>query len=1080
MTNTDIEDFNPFSGPELLAVIPLTEAQSEIWASTLMDKTASLCYNESFSVHLKGKLDTSLLADSIQDLINQHESLRAAISADGAYMHVYRELTPDIPVLDAPELGSDEWNKILSEKTSEIYDLVNGPLFKTYIFRHNSDEYTLLMMSHHIICDGWSIDVLLDHLSQIYTARVFSKSPSFDTPFQFSEYAEYLLTQDVERKNSEDYWKGLFSAGIPPLELPVDYIRPGIRTYRAARTVKRINEDLLVKIKNLVSVTQSSLFTVLLAAWGVHISRLTNQNQIVIGVPFAGQPGAGMNDLVGHCVSLLPILVNVDGDNSFVDQIKKTKSVILDAYDHQHISFGSLLQKIRIERDPSRIPLISISFTHTQKYSRDKIKFGDCEVNYQLNPRFAETFEIHLNAVESANSIDFLCHYNTSLFDGETIGRFLDGLEEFFKSAIAGPEAQVNSLNIIPDEELHKFALWNTLNTGKTDDQKYNECIDGYLVHNLFEDIVLKNPAGAAAYCGTEKITYKELDEKSNQLANYLKSINISDGDVVGISIERSLNMLVSVLGVLKAGGCYLPLDPAFPDERTGFMYKDSSAKVLITQNSLSGKFRNFDTKILYIDNEWPLISGQKPEKPADTINNRNLAYMIYTSGTTGKPKGVKVHHQAVVNFLLSMSKEPGLTGKDRLLAVTTLSFDISVLELFLPLATGASVVIAGENELIDALSISSLLEKFDITVLQATPATWNILVGSGWKGKKNLKALCGGEAISLKLVRELLPLTESVWNMYGPTETTVWSTCYRFNGENPRILVGRPVDNTRVFILNAQNNIQPIGVTGEVCIGGLGVTSGYHNRDILTSERFTTGPDGKLIYKTGDLGRYLNDGNIELFGRRDDQIKLRGFRIEPGEIENVLCKINGIEEAVVKIHKSGDFDEKLIAHIVTSDGREINNRDINNILNSELPKYMIPSAFIKYKEFPRTPNGKIDKKGLKFNPDDITSDKKIKSPENEIQLAVFNIWSEVLKIKNFGIDDNFFDLGGHSLLVAEVQNRLKQSLKAEIAIIDLFTHPTIKSIAELLSGEENNSKKINSMHERAKMQRKALSVKNV
>ena len=531
----------------------------------------------------------------------------------------------------------------------------------------------------------------------------------------------------------------------------------------------------------------------------------------------------------------------------------------------------------------------------------------------------------------------------------------------------------------------------------------------------------------------------------------------------MGLCIERSLEMVISVLGILKAGCTYLPMDPSFPDDRIKYMYEDSGAKVLISQSSLKEKFGHFpNTKIVLTDKDKEKISKSGSKKPAIKISTQSLAYMIYTSGSTGKPKGVKVHHQAVVNFLNSMSKKPGFSKKERLLAVTTLSFDISVLEIFMPLSFGGELIIAKADDISDGQKLSGLLDQHDITMMQATPATWNILLGSGWDGKKNLKALCGGEAILPGLVKELLPRVESLWNMYGPTETTVWSTCNQLTGYTPPILVGTPIDNTTIYILDKYNNQLPVGVIGEVCIGGLGVTKGYNNRPELTAEKFIQYENGQIIYKTGDFGRFLTDGNIELFGRMDNQIKLRGFRIEPGEIESLLSRLEGVREAVVKVHKFDDGDDRLVAFLNAEGGFSMTNEDITGSLSKHLPAYMIPSFFQISDGFPRLPNGKINKKALVLEIDESAkTDETDFDSLTDTQKKLFNIWSDVLKIKNISPSKNFFDIGGNSLLAIRILNKIKEELGITMSFKDFITYPTIIQAANYLDSQAKTADKL-------------------
>ena len=614
------------------------------------------------------------------------------------------------------------------------------------------------------------------------------------------------------------------------------------------------------------------------------------------------------------------------------------------------------------------------------------------------------------------------------------------------------PAVAISELSLLSENDKKKLAEFNNTEVSVPD----------LFLHNLFENQVKKDPAKTAVIEDNKTISFHDLDIQSDQVANYLSSLGIVPGDIVGLCIERSLEMVISVLGILKSGCTYLPMDPSFPDDRIKYMYEDSGAKVLISQSSLEEKFRHFpNTKIVLTDKDKEKISKSGSKKPAIKISKQSLAYMIYTSGSTGKPKGVKVHHQAVVNFLNSMSKKPGFSKKERLLAVTTLSFDISVLEIFMPLSFGGELIIAKADDISDGQKLSGLLDQHDITMMQATPATWNILLGSGWDGKKNLKALCGGEAILPGLVKELLPRVESLWNMYGPTETTVWSTCNQLTGYTPPILVGTPIDNTTIYILDKYNNQLPVGVIGEVCIGGLGVTKGYNNRPELTAEKFIQYENGQIIYKTGDFGRFLTDGNIELFGRMDNQIKLRGFRIEPGEIESLLSRLEGVREAVVKVHKFDDGDDRLVAFLNAEGGFSMTNEDMTGSLSKHLPAYMIPSFFQVSDGFPRLPNGKINKKALVLEIDESAkTDETDFDSLTDTQKKLFNIWSDVLKIKNISPSKNFFDIGGNSLLAIRILNKIKEELGYTMSFKSFIAYPSIIKAANYIDSQSHSEDK--------------------
>lgn len=599
--------------------------------------------------------------------------------------------------------------------------------------------------------------------------------------------------------------------------------------------------------------------------------------------------------------------------------------------------------------------------------------------------------------------------------------------------------------------------------TKKSDDNNNPETsFQGNLIHFLFEKQVELDPFKPALICGDVVLTYRELDNKANQLSRHLLKNGLVTGDLVGIFLERSVEMVISVLGVLKSGCCYLPLDPQFPAERIRYMFEDSGARALISQDSLKDKFEQFRNSLtVIIDKEIVLLNKYSRKKPRLEISDQSLAYIIYTSGSTGKPKGVRVHHQAVVNFLNSMKKMPGFNHEDRLLAVTTLSFDISVLELFLPLSFGGELIISSADEIFDGQKIAMFLDKYDITIMQGAPATWNILISSGWNGKMNLKALCGGEALTSNLAEQLLSRVGELWNMYGPTETTVWSTCFHVKDNDSPVLVGKPIDNTTVYILNSMNEVLPVGSKGEVCIGGMGVSKGYHNRPEITSEKFISFTNDEVIYKTGDLGMYLSDGNIELFGRIDNQIKLCGVRIEPGEIESLLSELPGIQESVIKVHTFEESDVRLVAFLHVDNEFRMTDGEISEILAHQLPANMIPSFYQKQNVFPRMPNGKINIKALLFStPESDIGNEKPLLILSDTESQLLAIWESVLRLGKISKYDNFFEIGGNSLLAIRVVNKIREEIGFNLLLNDLLNNMTIIQLGEFIDSQKFVSNK--------------------
>jgi amino acid adenylation domain-containing protein len=574
--------------------------------------------------------------------------------------------------------------------------------------------------------------------------------------------------------------------------------------------------------------------------------------------------------------------------------------------------------------------------------------------------------------------------------------------------------------------------------------------VDDFLLHELFEEQTRKNPHNSAVIFGNRSITYRELDNRANRFSLYLQGSGVIPGDIVGIFLRRSIDIVITLLGILKLGCAYIPLDPSFPADRIKYMINDCGVKVVITQKVFKEMLDYIHDSILIIDEDTEEIKQHPAQKPTVDINNESLAYIIYTSGSTGNPKGVKIHHQAAVNFLLSMKREPGFRSTDRLLAVTTLSFDISVLELFLPLSCGGELVISPDEGIFNGHEIAEILEKHDITVMQGAPATWNVLIESGWKGKENLKALCGGEALSPNLADQLLSRVGELWNMYGPTETTVWSTCYKVVSRNSRIMVGKPIDNTRVLILDSNKNNVPVMATGEVYIGGMGVSKGYHNQPDKTAERFIKLENNNIFYRTGDIGRYFPDGNLELLGRIDNQVKVDGIRIEPGEIESVLSDIKGVLESVVKIHEFNEKDRRLVAFLHINNEYRLSDEELNDLLSRKLPKNMIPDLYQKFTVFPRMPNGKINRIALNYNHSEAISAGGECLSETEEQMI--KIWGSVLKKTNIRKSDNFFGIGGTSLLAIWLINRLNKEFGLNLSIKILLDYPVLADISSFIN----------------------------
>jgi amino acid adenylation domain-containing protein len=1044
-------DFNPFAGGELLLTVPATESQREIWASVQMGREANCAYNESQTLRLTGLLDVKALRSALQLLVLRHEALRTTLSPNGCMLCIVESLNLETQEIDLSALSIQEREqKVLDlqqQAVEQPFDLEHGPLFRTQIIKLQTLEHLLIVTAHHIICDGWSWAILMPDLGNLYSALKAGQTPELEEVERFSDYAIALETEaeSAESTNTETYWLHQFSGDIPVIDFPTDRPRPPLRTFNAAREDWDLSPALTANLKQLGTRLNCSFMTVLLSGFEVWLHRLTGQDDLVVGVLAAGQAASGLYNLVGHCVNLLPLRSQVDGQKSFIDYLQSRRSTVLDAYDHQQFTLGSLVQKLSIPRDSSRIPLAPILLNIDQALDSSKLPFDSLEVSLFSNPRSYENFELFVNATELAGNLTLECQYNTNLFDAETIRCRMAELETLLEGIVANPSQLILELPLLPISEQQLLAGWNDTQTLFPQD---------ICIHQLVEAQVERTPDAIAVVFEDRQLTYRELDARANQLARHLQTLGVCPEVLVGISQERTTEMLVAILGVLKAGGAYVPLDPTYPAERLAFMLEDAQVSILLTQENLVEQLPQTQAQVVCLDRDWSAIAQHSADKPSDPTTSKNLAYVIYTSGSTGKPKGVQVPHRSVVNFFTTMKEKPGMVERDILLSVTTLSFDIAILELLLPLTVGATTMLTSRQVAMDGEALLQTLQNSGITVMQATPATWKILIAAGWIESPQLKILCGGEALSPALARELVQRSQSVWNMYGPTETTIWSTCCRIGDNHAKPLIGQPIANTQIYILDSHQQPVPIGVPGEMYIGGAGVVRGYLNNPELTAERFISNPfddsQNAQMYRTGDLARFLPNGNIEYLQRIDNQVKFRGFRIELDEIETTIARYPEVKEVVAIVREDMPDEKTLVGYVVLATEVDTDQHipQLRQFLKDKLPDYMVPSILVNLEKIPLTPNGKIDRKALP-KPDTARQlTERYVAPRSDIEQQIANIWAQVLTLKQVGIHDNFFDLGGYSLLAIQVIARLRKTFQIEILLSNLFELQTVAALA--------------------------------
>ncbi|WP_179376319.1 non-ribosomal peptide synthetase [Winogradskyella wichelsiae] len=1045
--------FNPFDGPKIEKVIFCTQSQAEIWIGCKIGgEDANRSYNESVSLVLKGDLDKTALEDAIKQLVKRHESLRAIFSTDGRFMSILEEVSIPLGYTNISHLTDSEKKHKIAQyilaDANMIFDLVKGPLLKTGLIKISESEHQLVLTAHHIICDGWSTGIMIEELGLLYSSNVSKEDLEIPEPITYSDYADehqqFLISEEF--RETENFWLNQYKSDVPELNLPTDFPRPEVRNYKSNRLDFPLNSELLAKFKKTGVRAGSSFVTTLMTAFELFLCKQTGQNDIVLGLPAAGQAVTGKTQLIGHCVNLLPLRSKVKLEQPFSAYLKDRKSLMFDAYDHQQLSFGQLLQKLPIARDPSRIPLVPVVFNIDMGMS-NLVSFKDLTFTLTTNPRTHEAFEIFLNASGTEDNFVLEWQYNASLFTRSTIEKMMLSLEDIIEKIVENPERTISDI----------------IKTDDTDYKKLNATDASYSnlpLHELLAIQAQKLPKKQAIKFLNTEITYQTLEQQVNQLAHSLKTNGINKGDFVGVCLPRSIELVVTLLAIMECGAAYLPLDPNYPNDRLNFMINDSEAKVLITAKAFSSKL---DTKAstLIIEKLFSELPQFSKEALNVEVYQDDIAYLLYTSGSTGKPKGVQVSHKNLVNFLTSMAIEPGIKESDRLLSITTISFDIAGLELFLPLLKGAELIISDDDTARDGRLMLDLLKKENITMMQATPTTWQMLLDSGWETELPIKALCGGESLPLALAKKLLTKVDDLWNVYGPTETTIWSAVKQINKSDNLITIGKPIANTQLYLLNAQNMLVSPGAIGELCIAGDGVSMGYWKRPDLTAEKFIFNPfettSNHTLYRTGDLGKLLHTGEVQCLGRMDDQIKIRGHRIELGEIEEVINTMEDIESTVVMIDR-----EQLKAFVITSQSYVTSPNSTQKwkaALKALLPSHMLPQDIKVLKEFPTTLNGKIDRKSLLKNTSISTGDLNQNiGPRTITEQLIADIWTECLKVDNISVFSDFFELGGHSLIAVRVMSLIEKETGKRLPLAALMTHSTIEKLALYMDKDQNST----------------------
>jgi len=1030
-------------------IFPASFAQQRLWFLEQLDPGKSV-YHMLYVVRFDTRVDVAALEQSLNEVVRRHESLRTSFATvDGQPMQVVaKEIRIEIPVVDLSELSPDEreleaqrWSQ---REAEQPFDLAVGPLLRARLLRFADDEQVLLICVHHIVSDGWSMRVLFRELSMFYEA--FSAKRSLTLPelsIQYADYAawqrEWLRGEELEAQVS--YWKNQLEGAPAVLELATDRPRPAMQTFVGARTYVELPASLVQKLRALSNREGVTLFMLLLAAFDVLLWRYSGQQDLVVGTPIAGRNRSELEGIIGLFANTLPLRVDLSGNPSFRELLARVRETALDADAHQDMPFDKLVEELHPQRTLSHTPIFQVIFA----FENASMPKGGLNTTGLEVDRGITHADLSLFITEKADSLSCMWEYSTDLFDKETIERMIRNYQTLLESILESPDERIAYLQSCAAEELQRLLVeWNCTKTSESSPR----CI-----HEVFEAQVEQTPGAIALVSGNERLSYRQLNARANQVAHYLRKHGVGPETPVGVCLERSAQMIVALLGVLKAGGAYVPLDPGYPSERLAFTLADSGVSVLLTEKHLEHIFHEPSAEIVCLD-ECAAIATENTGNPARLSTPENLAYIIYTSGSTGVPKGVAVSHATVVHLFTATKERLGFREGDVWTVVHSSAFDFSVWEIWGSLLQGGRLIVVPLDVVQSPTDLYALLCREQVTILNQTPSALRQLLEVRRASQEdwNLRLIvCGGDALDQELAAELVQLDIPVWNFYGPTESTVWTTCTLIEDDSTSI--GHPIADLKVYLLDAYLQPVPTGVSGELFIGGDGLARGYVNRPELTAEKFVPDPfsatPGKRLYRTGDLARYHADGKLEFLGRLDTQVKLRGFRVELGEIEAVLSGHPNVDQAIVVIRNDQPGDQRLVAYL-TAVGPLPPANELRRFAQVYLPDYMAPAVFVQLDEIPLSGNRKVDRRALPA-PDYSHAENgaAFVEPRDPVEELLVDIWARVLGVERIGLTDNFFDSGGHSLLATQVISRIRDAFHVDVPLRELFESPSVLELAE-------------------------------
>jgi len=1043
------------------ALVPLSYYQQGLWVLSQLLPDTSL-YHVPKGLRLSGELNINALNRALNHLVMRHESLRTHFAVtDGVPAQVVAEnVRLDLPLVDLSHVAVAEReatvHRMLATDARRPFDLANGPLIRSSLYRLQETEHILLVTLHHIVTDGWSMGIFERELSALYEA--FAKGEPSPLPELVVQYPDYALWhRDWFAKEGYEsqlaYWKNVFKTQPPVLELPADHPRPAIQAHTVFRGVKRrlsLSRELTRKLKALCQKEESTLFMLLLGAYQTLLHRYTGEDDIVVGSPIAGRCLAETEQLIGLFINALALRVDLSGDPTFSELIRRVKEVALGAYAHQDLPFEMLVKEVQPGRSLAHNPLFQVMFV-LQSDPTTVRPVGDLQMSHVQVENIAANFDLTLDVVERDGQLECMFECNADLFDEDRITRLLGHFNNLLEGIAADPQQRLSQLPLLSESERRQLL------------QEWTDTARPYPANNsvqeLFEEQVALAPDAVALNFGEERLSYRELNDRANQLAHYLISQNLRPESRIGVCLERSPELIVSLLAILKVGGAYVPLDPGYPVARLAFMMEDAEVGTLITQKSLRHHFTNSTDGIVCVD-ELDL-SNEPRLNPTCAVNGNSLAYVMYTSGSTGKPKGVAVTHRNIVR-LVKNTNYARLASDEVFLQFAPISFDASTFEIWGSLLNGARLALMpGGAASLDELGVA--LKKHQVTTLWLTAGLFHLMVDTHLDDLKGLRQLlAGGDVLSVPHVKRVLQELPDcrLINGYGPTENTTFTCCFPVTeaAVNGSVPIGRAISNTSVYVLDRHRNPVPIGIPGELYVGGDGLARGYLNRPTLTAEKFIRDPFGvrDTLYRTGDLVRYRKDGELEFLGRIDGQVKVRGYRIELGEIETVLGEHQAIREAAV-ITRKDQGDKHLAAFVVPREDSGVTAEDLRSFLGQRLPGHMVPSAITILSELPLSANGKVDKAALAALKTTVTERQTVAAAEtsvassDQLEHKLLKIWERVLGVGRINVDDNFFELGGHSLLAVRLFAQIEKSFGRNLPLATLFQAPTVRQLASLM-----------------------------